>query len=278
MRIRRPDWSRRRPRPRSVSRAETRSESRLRAIRGRARAALARGARPLRFLRPARVRPSRPVAILLLVALLAGVVWLLVGSTLFTVRRLAVSGADPAVAAEVRRVAQVRLGRPLALIDVRAVAHRVVGLPAVARVRVSQAFPTTLRIAVTQRVPVLALPNAPGASGYRLVDATGVVVATVPTPPVGLPVVQVATGPGAPTMAQALAVLGALPAPLLATVTAVQAPTPDSITLLLRGGRSIIWGSTAHPRAKVQILAVLLRQPGRIFDVSAAPTVVTARS
>lgn len=276
--MRRPTWWQRRSRSDWPGRAETRSGSRLRAIPGRTRRTLARTVRPLQFVPPLRGRPSRPVALLLLATLLAGMGWLLVGSTLFTVRRLAVTGVTPTLAAEVRRVAGVRLGRPLALIDVRAVAHRVAGLSAVARVRVSQAFPNTLQIAVTQRIPVLALPNSAGGTGYRLVDATGALVATVPTPPVGLPVVRVATGPASPTMAQALAVLGALPAPLLATVTAVQAPTPDSITLLLRGGRSIIWGSTAHPRAKVQILAVLLRQPGRVFDVSAAPTVVTARS
>jgi cell division protein FtsQ len=42
----------------------------------------------------------------------------------------------------------------------------------------------------------------------------------------------------------------------------------DSITLRLSDGRRVRWGSAEHSADKVSVLAVLLRLPARVYDVS----------
>jgi cell division protein FtsQ len=67
----------------------------------------------------------------------------------------------------------------------------------------------------------------------------------------------------------AMQVLAALPAPLRARVASVAAPAPDAVTLHLRGGRTVVWGSAANSARKALVAAVLLRRAGRTVDVSA---------
>jgi len=127
---------------------------------------------------------------------------------------------------------------------------------------------------VTERVPVAFEPTGTGA---RLVDGGGLFFATVPAPPPGLPELHATEGPPARAAAMVITALGD-PAreALRAQIVAVSADSPADVRLHLRGDRTVRWGSAADSDRKALVLAVLLSQPGKIYDV-ASPDLPTIR-
>ncbi|HYT09267.1 MAG TPA: FtsQ-type POTRA domain-containing protein [Mycobacteriales bacterium] len=211
-------------------------------------------------------------AVVLLV--LATAVWVVGFTGVLGVRTVAVGGARALPAESVRQAAAVPEGEPLARVDTDAVAERVRRIPGVARVAVARSWPSTLKITVTERRGVAVV--ARGGAAW-LVDGEGVVFQRLAGRPKGLPRLDVpCTAPDEPPCGAALSALTALPPPVAAQVLAVTAPTPDSVTLSLTGGRTVLWGGADEPAAKAQVLAALLRRPGQRYDVS-TPTVVTVR-
>jgi cell division protein FtsQ len=71
-------------------------------------------------------------------------------------------------------------------------------------------------------------------------------------------------------------VAGALTAPVLHKLSLISASDPSAITLQLRDGRSVQWGSADRSADKAQVLPALLARPGTDFDVS-NPDLVVAR-
>ena len=92
----------------------------------------------------------------------------------FAVERIAVEGASPEVAAEVRKALSPALGESLLGIDLAALANRAESVPMVAGASFDRGFPHTLRIAVVPEVPVAVLRQ--GSSSW-LAAAGGRVVA-----------------------------------------------------------------------------------------------------
>jgi cell division protein FtsQ len=219
--------------------------------------------------------PRRLVVALLALVLLAGAAGWVVGYTsVLGVRTVAVTGLRTLPAGQVRAAAAVPAGQPLARVDTAAVADRVRAIPGVARVAVTRSWPSTLRIAVTERrgVAVATVAGSPW-----LVDATGVRFQQLPAAPAGLPRLAVRdVDPADPATVAALAALAALGPAVRAQLLLVAAQTPDSVTLTLRGGRRVLWGGAADSAAKAQVLAALLTRPGSVYDVS-TPSVVTVR-
>jgi cell division protein FtsQ len=66
----------------------------------------------------------------------------------------------------------------------------------------------------------------------------------------------------------------ALPEPLRAQVTTVQAPSPQAVVLLLADGRSVVWGGPSGSATKGAAVLALLSRPGTVFDVSGEGVVV----
>lgn len=198
--------------------------------------------------------------------------WLLLGSSLLAVRDVTVTGASRLTVAQVRAAAAVPVGTALARVDTAAVARRIRALPPVARVEVRRSWPHGLRLLVTERVPVAVI--ADGAQ-VLLLDATGTVVGPAPKTPPGLLILHVPSSAG-PVASAALAVLRDLPAALRAQVAGLSAATSDQVELQLRDGRRVVWGSPVDGARKAAATQVLLRLPGRVFDVS-SPGVVTRR-
>jgi cell division protein FtsQ len=169
-------------------------------------------------------------------------------------------------------VAQIQPGTPLLQIDTDAVADRVAGIRRVASARVQREYPSTLRITVVERVPVV-VKDYP--DGPHLFDRDGVDFATAPPPP-GLPYIEVDNpGPTDPPTMAALDVMTALRPEVVAQVSRIAAPSVASITLTLNDGRTVVWGTTDRTDEKAEKLAALLTQPGRVYDVSSPdlPTV-----
>lgn len=200
--------------------------------------------------------------------------YLLLGSSALGVRSVAVEGTSVLSPDEVRRAAAMPPGQPMLRLDVEAVADRVGRLAPVLAVRVERSWPSTVVVHVTERAPVAFEPTAGGA---RLVDGTGLFFATVATPPAGLPELRALDG--SPAQAAA-AVVSALSAPahqaLRAELVAVSAESPNDVRLQLRGDRAVRWGDAGDSDRKAAVLAVLLTQPGKVYDV-ASPDLPTIR-
>jgi cell division protein FtsQ len=170
------------------------------------------------------------------------------------------------------QAAAVPADTPLLQIDTDAVAERVATIRRVASARVQREYPSTLRITIVERVP-LVVKDYP--DGSHLFDRDGVDFATAPPPP-GLPYLDADTpGPtDLPTLA-ALQVLTALRPEVAGQVSRIAAPSVAAITLTLIDGRQVIWGTTDRTDEKALKLAALLTQPGTTYDVSSPdlPTV-----
>ena len=208
------------------------------------------------------------------VAPLALLGWVLLATSALAVQKVVVTGEKRLTAAQIETAAAVAPGTPLARVDIGAVARRIRALGPVADVTVSRSWPHALRVTVVERVPVVAVPRG---KGVLLLDDQGVPLATVPTIPHGVYRLEVKDPAREdPSTQAALSVLRGLPRALLGQLGSLRATSPEQVTLLLKGGRQVLWGGTADPSAKASAVLALLRMPGTIFDVS-APGVVTRR-
>lgn len=222
-----------------------------------------------------RWRSARPLVVLAAAGVLAAVVLSVVWFTsVFGVRNVEVVGAGAVSEQDITAAAEVRSGEPLARVDVDAVRSRVAALPGVAAVRVRRAWPSTLRITVTERVAVAVAREG---GGLWLVDAQGVLFQQVTAAPGDLPTLRFDSfDPTDPRVRAALAVTDALPAQLRTQVGNVSAAGPESVELTMRDGRTVHWGGATKNDQKVLVLPALLRQPGSVYDVS-TPSVVVVR-
>lgn len=200
--------------------------------------------------------------------------WLLLASPWLVVDEVVVTGAERLTTAEVLAAADVELGLPLARVDTAGVAERVRGLGPVLSVEVDRGWPGTLEVRVVEREPVAAVGRAPS---FTLLDATGQRLGTVKAVPAGVVRLGVAhAGPEDAATRAALTVLGDVPAGVRRHLAAIRAVSAEQVTLVLRDGRTVLWGGVEQARAKAAVLVPLLRLKGTAYDVS-TPTVVTRR-
>jgi cell division protein FtsQ len=197
---------------------------------------------------------------------------LLYFTPIMSARNIVVVGVGAVTQEEVVAAAAVQPGMPLLQVDTDAVAERVAAIRRVASARVQRQYPSTLRVTVIERVPVVVkdFPDGP-----HLFDKDGVDFATTP-PPAGVPYLD-ADNPGpsdAPTKA-ALQVMTALRPEVAGQVGRIAAPSVAAITLTLTDGRVVVWGTTDRTEEKALKLGALLTQPGQTYDVSSPdlPTV-----
>lgn len=208
-----------------------------------------------------RVRRASVVALALVPLCLLS--WLLLSSPVLSVHRVEVTGVTRVSADDVRTAAAVPLGTPLARVDTDAARRRVAALATVGRVRVVRAWPRTLRVQVRERTPVANVRQGDGT--WALVDATGTRFAPAADAAPGLPELQVSPEQSPESAVQ---VLAELPVDLRQEVAAVQQPTPSSVVLVLRSGRTVIWGPPGQSARKAAIVAALLPRPGKTIDVT----------
>ncbi|HET9563933.1 MAG TPA: cell division protein FtsQ/DivIB [Mycobacterium sp.] len=207
-----------------------------------------------------------------LVALFVGLGLLLYFTPIMSARNVVITGLGAVSQDEVVAAAAVKQGTPLLQINTDEVAERVATLRRVASARVQREYPSSLRITVIERVPIV-VKDYP--DGPHLFDRDGVDFATAPPPP-NLPYLEADNpGPSDPPTKAALAVMTALRPEVAGQVARVWAPSVAAITLTLVDGREVVWGTTDRTEEKAQKLAALLTQPGQIYDVSSPdlPTV-----
>jgi cell division protein FtsQ len=207
-----------------------------------------------------------------LVALFVGIGLLLYFTPIMAARSIVVTGVGAVSQDDVIAAAAVKQGTPLLQINTDDVAERVATIRRVASARVQREYPSTLRITIVERIPVVVkdFPDGP-----HMFDRDGVDFATGPPPP-NLPYLDADNpGPNDPPTKAALAVMTALRPEVAGQVARVSAPSPAAVTLTLADGREVVWGTTDRTEEKAEKLAALLTQPGHTYDVSSPdlPTV-----
>lgn len=215
------------------------------------------------------------VALVLLLAAVGTATWLVFFSVGMQVHTVRVTGNAVLSDAVVRRVADVRSGEQLALVDLDRARRRVGSLAEVRSVDVTRAWPDTVEVRVVER-EALAVVELGGR--LRGLDGEGVVFREYDTAPPGLPRVRPSLSAGTEALREAALVVSALPEDLAARVDHVGVETIDQITVVLRDGREVLWGSAAESELKATVLDRLLVAVPRAaaYDVS-VPSNPTAR-
>lgn len=202
---------------------------------------------------------------LLVAASAAASVWLVFFSSLLSVSSVRITGHDLLAPELVRRAAAVPQGEPLATVDLAAIAARVETLAPVRSVDVSRTWPDGVRIVVGEREAVAVVDRGGVVQGM---DAEGVIFRDYPSAPEDLPMIETSVGTQPEVLAEAATVAAVLPAELAAKVEVMEIGTIDTISLRLRGGRTVVWGSAEDSTNKAKVIALLLRQNASTYDVS----------
>ncbi|NHC23061.1 FtsQ-type POTRA domain-containing protein [Nocardioides sp. IC4_145] len=215
------------------------------------------------------------LVVVLLLALVVGGLWLVFFSDRLAVQGVEVRGTETLSEGEVRSAAAVPTGEPLATLDLAAIEARIETLAPVRSVDVSRQWPDAVLVDVEERTPVAVVSIG---GEFRGLDAEGVVFDRFRKAPPGMPRVEVSADVADDALVEAAAIVAALPGDLAAKVDHVEVRTVDQVSLALRDGRTVRWGSADASEQKAQVLAGLLAaQRAPIYDVSVPgqPTVCT---
>ncbi len=216
----------------------------------------------------------RPVlALLLVVALVVGGIWLVFLSSVLAVQVVEVEGARTLGDAEVRDVAAVPDGEPLARVDLGAIEARVEALAVVRSAEVTRQWPDGVLISLEERVAIAVVEIG---GRIRGMDADGVVFRDYDKAPPGLPRVRTVAETRNDALQEAARVVAALPGDISSRVDYVLVATIDQIELVLRDGRTVTWGSAENSEQKAAVLVRLLEQPAKHYDVSVPSNATTS--
>ncbi len=211
---------------------------------------------------------ARSLALLLALAVLAGVVWLFQSPHL-SVRDVRIEGAGRSDAAALANSAGAVEGRPMILVDAGGVTEAIEADPWVAEVEVERRWPDIIVVRVTERIPV-AWVLAEGS--WNLVDASGVVLGSDSLPDDdGRPLINGGAGLADAVVLAAVRFADSLRADL--AVGAVIAVADGQINALV-GDYEVRVGGPEDVDLKAKALAAVLDtdpEPGSIVTVI-APT------
>ena len=239
------------------------------------------------FVRPkvldfqARVREKKKVSrrlvlirtgvVLLVMALIAGLSWLLFLSPVFRLQtdKISVSGGNAWVSND--RVASIvdhQGDRSLLLISTNGVEQEISGMAGVTDAKVRKSFPHGLEVTFDAQEPTAVFKDAQ--DKLTAVDRQGRVLNTVSKPVKGVPVIQVSTVNRAQqdqAVRQTLRILSTMPEAMRHSVTKVTAETQDSITTELdQGNHVIIWGDGSDLKLKQAVVDKIINDPSKIGD------------
>lgn len=223
-----------------------------------------------RFLRRQRARRwlvwRRILAVLAAAGAVAGAVWLVFFSSVLAVEGARVEGVAVLTADQVRSAAAVPSGEPLATVDLDAVRARVEALAAVDSVDVSRNWPDQVLIEVVEREAVAATLRE---GVWKGLDDEGILFRTYPGRPEGLTEVRMGAATSVEALEEAAAVIRSLPGDILSRVSYLDVRTIDAISLQLRNGATVTWGSAEESGRKAEVLNVLLEREASVYDVTA---------
>jgi cell division protein FtsQ len=207
-------------------------------------------------------------------------------SGLFAAANLKVVGAEETTPEQVLASSGLLRHPPLIDINRSAMIRRIESLPWIKSATVSEHWPDSVTVVVTERQPVAAIdpsptgvaPTVAGARTWVLVDDTGRILAVVVSRPAGLPALTVAVPPGKPGSylsgadEPAVVVASSLPETIAARTASIELASDGGVTLDLTGRITAIIGQPVELDAKYEALASLLAsaaiEPGDVVDVT----------
>lgn len=207
------------------------------------------------------------LALVLVLAIIAGAVWLVGWSKVFALKTVNITGNQLLTTEEVTTAANPPMGQPLVRVNERPVAERVAALPQVRSVTVTRHAPTSLDITITEREAAFARPVG---DHWQLCDASGVGFVDVPARPEGM--VEVRTELDDPkVLAEVAGAMLAMPDELRTQVQWAEVKSRDSVQLVLNGDKFLFYGSGEQGQAKGEIAVALLQAvpDATYYDVSA---------
>jgi len=208
----------------------------------------------------------------LAVGAVGALVWLVWFSSVLSVRDVEVAGRTTLKQSQVLDAAQVPVGRPLARVDVEAIEQRVSALDRVDTVDVGRSWPHTLSIEIVERKSVM-WTRVDGQ--VRGIDRNGIAFRSYGSPPDGLLEATIdvtearARLQTSEAVAEVVVQIGKRDPALRKEIQSVSAGSKDSIELTLTKDRTVVWGSSADGRRKLQVLTPLLQLDATRYDVSA---------
>ncbi|QFG68142.1 cell division protein FtsQ/DivIB [Ornithinimicrobium pratense] len=208
-------------------------------------------------------RPRRTLLTgLALVALLAaGVIFLFFFSSAFVVKDLEVSGGRAEVQESAVSLAQIPSGRPLARVAEGAVGERVLADPRIAEISVERDWPSTVRLVLAEREPVLALSDG---DATWLADADGVVYEQVEQASNKLPLFQTGGDPtelDRPTVAGLAQLWRMRPDPdVLKGDLGRPRVAADGVVTMRVGEVRLLWGPPEQNEKKWQVVTAIVGQ------------------
>ena len=222
------------------------------------------------------LRTKKVAGVLGLVVAAAVLLWVVLGSPFLQLKEaeVTVNGTGALVSEQdVLGAVSPFIGTPLARLDMAKVHDSVAKIANVREVVQTRRWPNGLTITVAERVPVAAVPEG---KEFALLDNEAVIVTRIKEAPPELPVIQIPLNDARErTLKSALSILEQLPPDLLAQVASISADTQDSVTLKLRTGLVVHWGSADETPLKLEVLTVLLKSAEKegmkVIDLS-APT------
>jgi cell division protein FtsQ len=210
----------------------------------------------------------------LVLAILAGAGWALLGSSLLVVRHEEVTGNRDLGTSAVLAAAAIRPGTPMASLNTGDAARRVEQIAQVLTATVSRSWPDTVVITVRMRTPALAVASG---GQFALIDGSGVTVRLSQRRPAGMPLLTQPPAQlrGSGGVRAAVTILARLPRRLRRLIESVSAQSANAVTFVLRGGITVVWGGQGQDAAKAAELTVLMRTGAHYYDVSDPVTAVT---
>ncbi|MFT4043840.1 MAG: FtsQ-type POTRA domain-containing protein [Gordonia sp. (in: high G+C Gram-positive bacteria)] len=221
------------------------------------------------------VRTGRGLRVVLgvcgVVAVTVGLVLIAYCTPLMSVRSTEVSGSRGLQTAEIVHAAAVPSGTPLLQVNTGSVARRVAAIPAVESARVQREYPSSLRITVVERQPVVRVVDG---DTVHILDRNGIgylryAAKGLPGEFATLPVFSTPTpGPADPTTLAAIRAVVDLPRTLSARIVKVSASSPVDIEFTLAGNRTVVWGDSSRAAEKARTLRYLLVRDAKEYNVS----------
>jgi cell division protein FtsQ len=206
------------------------------------------------------------IAAVVVVGVLGVLVWVVFFSSWLAAETVKVEGARTVSAHEVAAAAAVPVGTPLVRVDLAKIRASVAKIPAVGSVAVRRSWPHTISIAIQERQPVASVQRA---GNWWDVDGHGVVFREAGAKATGLPVVAVKPSAADDLLSAASAVAAALPPGLVSQTRRITANSLDSVTVHLKDGGTVLWGSSAESDRKVEVLqALMVHSKAGTFNVS----------
>jgi cell division protein FtsQ len=202
----------------------------------------------------------------LVLAIVGGAVYGVWFSSWLAVEHVEVSGAQTVEASDIRARSGIDDGQPLVRVDIDGAERRIGSLAVVKSVSVTRQWPHGILISIQERVAIAVVEIG---DQLRGMDADGVVFRDYKKAPPGLPRVETSIGTTSAALKEAAKVISALPESLSLIVDHVQVTTVDQISLVLKDGRTVVWGSADESDTKAGVLAVLLATvQAEVYDVS----------